>query len=198
MSPANLGGRRAAALFRPDTSFDLALRLRSVAGAPMGEVFSYVSGLYFRGKLTYARGFRSPPAGAPGALVITSGRGLVRPEQSITLDDLTEFSRIAIDLSDSRYRTPLAADAESLAAQLPGGVQVVLLGSIATTKYVELLVEIFGDALCFPEPFVGMGDMQRGSVLLRAAESGIELPYVPARGAVRSLAASRSRKKAVE
>ena len=57
----------------------------------------------------------------------------------------------------------------------------------------ELLLDVAGDRLCFPEPFVGMGDMQRGSLMLRAASAGVPLPYVNAAGAVRSRAAGRTR-----
>ena len=34
-------------------------------GAPIGEVFSFLSSLYFRGKLTYAQRFAAPPTGVP-------------------------------------------------------------------------------------------------------------------------------------
>ena len=43
-------------------TFDLAVRLRGPGGAALGEVFSFMSGLYFRGKLAYARTFPAPPA----------------------------------------------------------------------------------------------------------------------------------------
>jgi hypothetical protein len=194
LSPAHAGGKRAATLFRPEATFDLALRMRGPDGAPIGEVFSYISGLYFRGKLAYARAFGAPPPDLPGALVITSGWGLVPVDRPITLHDLSGFSRASIDLADPAYRRPLLADAEAVAARLPRDAQLVLLGSIATNKYVELLVDVFGEALCFPQPFVGMGDMQRGAVMLRAAESGGELPYISARGAVRSRSAVKPRR----
>src|SRR5262249_32645808 len=61
----------------------------------------------------------------------------------------------------------------------------VLLGSIASDKYVELLLEILGQRLLFPVDFVGRGDMSRGGLMLRAARSGTELPYGPVQGAVR-------------
>jgi hypothetical protein len=63
--------------------------------------------------------------------------------------------------------------------------QVVLLGSIASGKYVELLQPIFGDNLVFPPAFVGRGDMSRGGLMLRCAADGIELEYAPITGAVR-------------
>ena len=43
----------------------------------------------------------------------------------------------------------------------------------------------FGERLVFPECFVGRGDMSRGGVMLRAAESGKELAYVSVSGATR-------------
>jgi len=61
--------------------FDLAVRLRQRRGVAIGEVFAFVSGLYFKGKLAYALEFARPPEpGLPltgsGALVITPTAGL--------------------------------------------------------------------------------------------------------------------------
>ena len=181
-------------LFRKEADFDLARRLRLEEGASLGEVFAFVSGLYFRGKLAYARRFGMDDPGRSASLVITSARGLLPSSTEIRLHDLEEFGRSPIDARDPRYSTPLAADATRLNSQLREEAQIVLLGSIATSKYVELLVDVFGDRLCFPEAFVGMGDMQRGAAMLRAAESGVELTYVTARGAVRSRAAAKKGK----
>src|SRR5438270_13961686 len=61
LSPANLGGIRAQMMLSPRAQFDLARQLQSAAGAPLSEIFSFVSGLYFRGKLAYARRFARPP-----------------------------------------------------------------------------------------------------------------------------------------
>ena len=66
------------ALLNPAAEFPLALQLRSVEGATIGEVFSFLSGLYFRGKLTYARAHASAtlwtgqPYGAEGGLIGTA------------------------------------------------------------------------------------------------------------------------------
>src|SRR5258705_137811 len=65
----------------------------------------------------------------------------------------------------------------------PPPEHVVLLGSIATGKYVDCLLEVFGPRLVFPAAFVGRGDMSRGGLLLRAARSGKELAYTPIAGA---------------
>jgi hypothetical protein len=62
---------------------------------------------------------------------------------------------------------------------------VVLLGSIASKKYVAVLGAVFGDRLLFPSDFVGRGDMSRGGLLLRAARAGAELAYEPVLGAQR-------------
>ena len=178
LSPARCDGIRMGLLMRPQASFSLALSLRSPLGAPLGEVFSFASGLYFRGKLAYTRAFGR-------GLVITPGAGLVDPERSIGAKELRAWARVRVDLADRRYRRPLERDVQTLAAALPPLGEVVLLGSIASDKYVELLLEVLGERLLFPLDFVGRGDMSRGGLMLRAARSGAELPYGPVRGAVR-------------
>jgi len=62
---------------------------------------------------------------------------------------------------------------------------IVLLGSIASGKYVDILHAAFGKRLCFPVDFVGRGDMSRGGLMLRCAQDRRELPYVPVAGAIR-------------
>lgn len=192
LSPAHCGGRRAATLFRPASDFDLALRIRRPEGAPLGEVFSYVSGLYFRGKLAYAEAFGRAPNGVSSSLVITSGRGLLPSSTMVTLDDLEEFSLVPVDPADERYLGPLVADVERLKSLAGKDCRFVLLGSIATAKYIEPLLSILGNRLCFPAPFPGLGDMSRGAMMLRAAKDGVELPYVKAEGAIRSLSLPRA------
>ncbi len=171
-------------LLQPEAAFDLAVRMRR-EGAPLGEAMSFMSALYFRGKLTYARRFARPPAGCPGSLVITPDRGLLPPETGVTLGDLRAFARVPIDAGNRRYAGPLRDDALALRARLPEATQVVLLGSIATTKYSEVLLSAFERALLFPSEFVGRGDMSRGGLLLRAARSGRELEYRAVAGAER-------------
>jgi hypothetical protein len=177
LSPARCDGVRMSMLRRSAARFPLAMELRSEAGAALGEVFAFASGLYFRGKLAYARKFGA-------SWVITPGAGLVEPERRITPADLEAWERVRVDLEDARYRRPLERDARALAARLPEA-EVVLLGSIASDKYVDLLLEVFDDRLHFPVDFVGRGDMSRGGLLLRSARSGTELQYRPVRGAVR-------------
>ncbi|HET7230231.1 MAG TPA: hypothetical protein VFJ16_09525 [Longimicrobium sp.] len=184
LSPAFAGGKRGELVLRSEASFTLARQLRSEQGAPLGDVFSFLSGLYFRGKMAYVRRFSAPVNGLPGALVITPTRGLVPPESPITLDILREFKEGAVELDNPGYRNPLETHARAL-AEHTGSAEMVLLGSIATGKYVDILTAIFGERLLFPSAFVGRGDMSRGGLMLRAAESGEELEYVPVVGTKR-------------
>lgn len=184
LSPASLGGERARVVLRPEAQLSLARRLQQPGGAPLGEVFAFLSGLYFRGKLAYAAAFARPPAGGPGALVITANRGLLPPDAPVTADDLRAMAAGQIDLRDPAYSGPLARDAHRLRRAIGAG-QVVLLGSIATEKYATILGAELGPRLLFPAEFVGRGDMSRGGLLLRCARAGIELDYVALAGAVR-------------
>jgi hypothetical protein len=178
LSPANAGGERARMVRNESAEFDLAVKLRR-NGAELGEVFRFVSGLYFRGKLAYAAAFSAPPPGVPGALVITAGRGLVPPEARVTLADLHAIAGVPIDAADPRYRLPLESHARVLEQAAGPDCAMILLGSIATTKYIEPLLEIFGERLLFPAEFVGRGDMSRGGLMLRCARAGVELTYLP-------------------
>ena len=222
LSPANASGARARLLLNAACKAELGLRLRD-GGVRLGELFSFMSALYFRGKLTYAQRFAAPPGDLPGVLVITPSRGLLPPEQVVTLADLEEMTRGQVDLEDMKYRGPLERDARLLLArmtaatehvaekvhgehgsaiqgvgrseesvELTGSAQagmpvpptssttceVVLLGSVATPKYVEPLAAIFGPQLVFPAEFLGRGDMSRGGLLLKCTRQGAELKYV--------------------
>lgn len=180
LSPASCGGKRAALLFNERAEFDVATRVRGRDGAPLGDVFSFLSGLYFRGKLTYARAFENPPPRrAPGIHVITPTDGLLSPQTRVTLKDIERFGAVPIDAEEARYRIPLERDANQLAETIGAKCEVVLLGSVATGKYVDVLEPIFGTRLVFPKEFVGHGDMARGGLLLQRAESGEELDYIP-------------------
>ncbi len=185
LSPASAGGKRTAMLLRDGATFPLARALRSPEGAPIADIFQFTSGLYFRGKLAYARAFANPPAGAPDLLVITADRGLVEPGTRLTAADLRRFAGVDISTGSAAYIRPLRRDADRLRGQIGAGATVVLLGSIATGKYADLLLDVFGERLLFPLPFVGRGDMSRGGLMLRAAESGVELTYAPLHGATR-------------
>lgn len=185
LSPARLDGRRAKLLLSPRATFPLALAVADSAGAPLGKVFSFLSGLYFRGKLTYASAFARPPHRAPPVLVITTHRGLWSPNERVSRLDLEAFSRVDLAKADDRFRGPLRDDAFALNKRVSGETRIVLLGSIATGKYIDPLLDVFGNRLVFPIDFVGRGDMSRGGLLLRAARSGVELEYGPVAGAVR-------------
>lgn len=213
LSPAIATGRRALQLAAPRAGFAAAGRLRSPEGLPIGEAFCFMSALYFRGKLAYARRFAAfwggppelpeqptlaaPPECAgqesrvdlrlvPGAgsiLIIAPGFGLVSPEWPLTAERLRRLARTPVDPARRGYSAPLRRHARELAARLPAAARVVLLGSIATGKYLDLLLPILGERLLFPRAFAGTGDMRRGAMMLRAAASGEELDYAAAASA---------------
>src|SRR5215203_67781 len=185
LSPARLDGKRAHLLFHPVTMFPVARALHSNEGAPIGEIFTFLSGLYFRGKLAYAAAFARPPQGInSGVFVITPNRGLLAPSVRLTLNDLAELAKTDIDPCAEAFRKPLRQDAEVLAEALGPRGEPVLLGSIATTKYIDVLLSAFQQELLVPAEFVGRGDMSRGGLLLRSVDAHQELAYVPVRGAV--------------
>src|SRR5688572_14838738 len=161
LSPAYAGGQRARMIMSERAQFDLARRLRSDQRPTLGEVFTFLSGLYFRGKLAYANAFAPEGRTKSSVLVITPTRGLVPAA------------------------TPVGRDVKKLAKKLSAQGEAVLLGSVATGKYVDVLLEHFGQRLCFPADFVGRGDMSRGGLLLRCAVDRNELAYISVAGAVR-------------
>jgi len=172
-------------------TFDVAVRLRAAEGAPIGEVFSFMSGLYFRGKLAYARAFARPPdpgsgISGGGVFVITPNAGLRTPETPVSADGIRSFATVDVSVANPRYRKPLDRSARVLAADVGPDCDAVLLGSIASPKYVDVLLGIFGERLLFPADFVGRGDMSRGGLMLRCASAREELRYIPVAGAVRN------------
>lgn len=180
LSPARCDGKRAKILLNPVATFPLAMRLREPDGAPIGEVFAFLSGLYFRGKLAYAGVF-----GPRSSYVITTDRGLVSPNERVTRKDIEAFACVDLAEAGQEFLGPFTRDAERIARNAPAGDPIVLLGSIATKKYVEPLLKVFGDRLVFPREFVGRGDMSRGGLLLRHVESGVQLDYTVVATAVR-------------
>jgi hypothetical protein len=184
LSPAYAGGERARMILSDRAQFELARKLRSKRGAPIAEVFTFLSGLYFRGKIAYATAFARPATGIPAVFVITPTRGLVDASTRIGLDDLREFATVDIHSDDPRFRAPLEQDARALAKKLPPRSEIILLGSIATGKYVNVLLASFGERLRFPVDFVGRGDMSRGGLMLRCATDRQELPYIAVAGAI--------------
>lgn len=178
LSPANCSGKRAGYLLSGKSSTLIAERLRSKSGAPIGEVFTFMSALYFRGKIAYASAFARPPAGWDGVQVIVPGQGLRPASDMIDIAELKSISRVEVDLADRRYTSPLRRDAGVLASQLGTLDRVVLLGSVATPKYLEPLKGELGPLLHYPREFEGLGDMSRGSLMLKCAAEGRELTYV--------------------
>ncbi len=178
ISPANLSGVRGQFLTRPNAVSELAIRLRT-DGVPLSQLFTFISSLYFRGKMAYTSAFARGPA-----FIITGCGGLVPAETLVNLSKVRELYAVDFHPSDSRYRIPLVRDARKL-LDSAGGTDVVLLGSIGTAKYIDPLMEVFGDRLLFPAEFVGRGDMSRGGLMLRAAESGVELEYTAVLNSVR-------------
>jgi hypothetical protein len=181
LSPAKVTGQRAKMLLNPDAPFALAREFHR-QGLALADVFAFTSGLYFRGKITYARWLASAQKDVDVRL-ITANAGLVPPELHVAPADVAAFGSVDIHEDDPRYREPLRRDADLLAQELAPDGAAVLLGSIATGKYRDALLASFGARLFFPADFVGRGDMSRGALLLRAAQSGKELNYIPVLGA---------------
>ena len=177
LSPARTTGKRAALILNPASELPLARRLRTSAGVPLGEVFSFCSSLYFRGKVTYAERFAVAPADLAPAYVITSSNGLVSSRLRITATTVERFAGVPIDPAEATLSRAALSVRRELQGQLSSDTQVILLGSIATPKYVDPLIECFGDQLFFPTDFVGRGDMSRGGLLLRAVAANRELAY---------------------
>src|SRR6185295_12505266 len=149
LSPANCNGRRATQALSPKATFAFAEALRSPDGAPLGDFFTFISGLYFRGKLTYARRFARPPDPSNplvgnGVHVITPNAGLRSPDTLVTHAAVRAFARGDIDIDNREYRRPLESSARTLAGEVGPDCDIVLLGSVASPKYVEVLSAIFG------------------------------------------------------
>jgi len=179
LSPARCSGERANLIYRERARFPLALKLRS-GQATLGETFTFLSGLYFRGKLAYAQRF----ARSESIWVMTTNQGLLSPDTPLSLKELRRMAKVPIATDEPRYTRPLNRCAKEL-AEKSIDAEVVLLGSVASGKYVDLLLSVFGQRLKFPSEFVGRGDMSRGGLMLRAVHSGQELCYIPVAGAIR-------------
>lgn len=174
LSPANTSGIRAKQLMSPRSKSDAAMLYRSDEGVPIADAFTYMSALYFRGKIAYARHFAAPE----NAYVIAPGFGLVPPDWRITVERMAALRKTDVSTKDGRYVRTLRESSTSLAGSLAPDTEVVLLGSVASGKYVDVLQPIFGDRLRFPAVFAGLGDMARGGLLLRAVRADRELEYV--------------------
>jgi hypothetical protein len=183
LSPARCGGERGLRLIEGTSASPLAQQLQTEQGAALCDVFAFLSSLYFRGKLNYARAFARPPRELQGVFIITPGSGLLHEGTAITAEELRRFALVSVDHRNEDYVAPLLRDARALAARAGEDARFVLLGSIASGKYVDPLLQVLGERVLFPADFVGRGDMSRGGLMLRAARDGAELGYVPVLGA---------------
>jgi hypothetical protein len=169
-------------VLNPNASFPLARALHSNEGALLGEVFSFVSGLYFRGKAAYSERFGSLPGGVAGGLVMSPGEGLRFLHERVTAERLRHWAKVDVDAKNAAFTENLIGHCHELWRTCGDTTRYVLLGSIATDKYVEPLTQVFHQRLLFPKDFVGRGDMSRGALMLRAAKDGQELEYAPIKG----------------
>lgn len=188
LSPARLDGRRGELLLKPESNFALARELRSASGASVGSAFSFVSGLYFRGKAAYAAAFGRAPAGLASAFVISAGGGLLRLDERVTVQRLRGWAAVSVHQANPHFTAPLVRHATEQLEAHAADTRFVLLGSVATDKYVAPLLEVFGERLLFPGDFAGRGDMSRGALMLRAVRDERELDYVSVADAVRTFA----------
>jgi hypothetical protein len=172
LSPANLSGKRGQQVMNPSGRFDLSRALALGPGAPVGEVFAFVSGLYFRGKKAYAEAFGR-------GLVMTAGGGLLPLTELVTPARLRGWAEVDVSHKNPHFTAPLVRHTAELLDRVEQSTRFVLLGSLATAKYTQPLLEILGEKLLFPSSFEGLGDMSRGALMLDAVRSGRELEYAP-------------------
>ncbi len=182
LSPAKAGGRRYSILTSDKANFELALKFRA-GSATLGEIYSFISGLYFRGKMAYAGAFGAIPGQSSNALVIVPGLGLLPPETVFSLEQLRATAEIDVDEDNPVHQDALLAAAGSVDRATGHQCSFVLLGSVASAKYTTALLKVLDHRLLFPAEFVGRGDMSRGGIMLRSAASGQELTYIPVNGA---------------
>jgi hypothetical protein len=181
LSPANAGGRRYSILINDKATFELALKFRA-GSATLGEIYSFISGLYFRGKVAYSAAFAVSQQSS-NALVIVPGLGLLPLETVFTPDQLRATAQIDVDENNPVHHDALLAAAGSVDRATGNQCSFVLLGSVASAKYTTALLKVLGNRLLFPAEFVGRGDMSRGGIMLRSAASRQELTYIPVSGA---------------
>ena len=171
------------ALRRPGAPSVIARRLRE-EGVPLGDVFSFLSGLYFRGKLEYARAFARAPDAGDRVHIITMTDGLVSPDVPISAADLERYA-LCVDGTTGAVAT-LEATAVALSERVGAAAEVVLLGSVGTGKYTNLLTPIFGERLLFPRDVLHIGQLARGALFLRHAREREELEYMPVSEIIRA------------
>jgi hypothetical protein len=178
LSPATAHGAKGKTLLEAEPRTPAARRFRE-EGMAVGDVFRYLSGLYFNGKLTYARTLGAPPSGLEGmeALVISMTDGLLAPEMPVGPEELRRYA--AAERGSEAGRRALEEDARALASEVGDECDVVLLGALATGKYTDALLPVFGERLLYPRALLGLGQLDRGALLFRCVRAGTELDYAP-------------------
>jgi hypothetical protein len=136
-------------LLREQADFDLAVKLRQ-GTATIGEIYTFMSGLYFRGKMAYAEAFRAAPPGIPPGVVIVPGVGLVPPETAVDVGQLRTVADVPVDEGNHVYRSALLRAARLLDEYAGSACSYVLLGSIASGKYTGRSLRFLASASCFP------------------------------------------------
>jgi len=180
LSPASLAGVRGRRILEGEAGADFMDALGRGGSVPLGDVYAFISSLYYRGKRTYGRRFGRRRGGGATVFAITSTRGLLPDDTMVAMDDLRAFASTGIGPEHPDYVEPLTSTACALGGDLEADDEVILLGSIASGKYLDPLAEIFGRRLLVPRAFIGRGDMSRGGLLIRAAAAGRELDYIVA------------------
>jgi hypothetical protein len=184
ISPATAHGPRALSLRRPDSHSTLARQLKE-EGVPLGDVFTFLSGLYFRGKLEYARAFAHPPGDEGGGVyIITMTDGLVSPDARISVQDLERYA--LCPEGTAAAMSTLEATARAVLKHIGSEGDVILLGSVGTGKYTNLLAPIFGERLLFPRDVLHIGQLARGALFLNRARERRELEYIPVAEIIRA------------
>ena len=184
LSPAHCGGRRAELLLGGGGRFALALQLHEGGTIPLGEAFTFLSGLYFRGKLAYARRFARPPAGVPGVQVITTNRGLL-PADTPSHDATSCGPSRGRDIraGEPRYRSRCGGTSRRSTGGEPrehrrrsfcwAASRPASTWTCCSTSWAS--------GSSFRRSSWAAGDMSRGALLLRAARADEELAYAPVR-----------------
>ncbi len=148
LSPANARESEGQRLLHSTAPSELAVRLRQ-SGVRLGDVYQHISSLYFRGKLSTHQVSAIPLSRLRACRYIT-GTGLMLPETLIRFDEFRQLSAISIDASNERYRQSLIADLMRLREMAGVHVDIILLGSIATSKYVDPIANVFGERVLVP------------------------------------------------
>jgi hypothetical protein len=107
------------------------------------------------------------------------------------VSELRDMACVPIDVDEPRYRGPMERDAQRLADAIGAQGEVVLLGSIATPKYVDVLRAILGPRLRFPRGirWARGHEPRRADAAARASARGADLHPDRRRDATRAAAA---------